>query len=111
MSSGPEENCTQRVEGEAHQDCRFISKSFENFSSNWGEEEITVGQLTLNTQRCNSEATHPPPKYMTWRPVDCSLVMFNTAWKCEFSTSRRPYEKPCLSVSKLLLKACVLTNP
>ena len=34
------------------------------------------------------------PKYATWRPVDWSLLIPRTFWKCLFRTSRSPYAKP-----------------
>lgn len=54
MSCRPEENRTQRVEGKTHQDGGLIPKSFENFGSDRGEEEITVRRLASNTQQCNN---------------------------------------------------------
>lgn len=59
MGSRPEEDCTERVESETHNDRELVALAAKDLSSDRGEEEVTATEVhDLETSRlepCNTE--------------------------------------------------------
>jgi len=50
-------------------------------SAAMGEKKKYLGKSQYVKRKWGLGCTYPPPKYITCRPVDCSLVMLKTVWK------------------------------